>query len=161
MEKEKTEIDVSEEDENGIVRNYVTKSVEMRLVPVALADFEALTGIHVNMLKRLAKTYSIPFPEDRAKDLIASLIETSVMLTIKKPISDSLSERDRIARVLNSPVFIEATTYAVGKTFARHFASGGTFQDFDPEKSEKYYTEMLDEGKEEVPALKSDSEEIL
>jgi hypothetical protein len=40
-----------------------------------------------------------------------------------------------------------AFTYAVGKVFLQHFASGGTFLDFDPKTVREYFAKMFDEGK--------------
>jgi len=45
------------------------------------------------------------------------------------------------------PVVSGAFTYAIGKVFIQHFASGETFLTFDPEKVRDYYTEMFEEGK--------------
>ncbi|MCI5165392.1 MAG: GTPase, partial [Candidatus Electrothrix sp. GM3_4] len=45
------------------------------------------------------------------------------------------------------PATAEAVTYAVGKVFHQHFASGGTFLTFDPDKVREYYAQMLKEGK--------------
>ena len=38
-------------------------------------------------------------------------------------------------------------TYAAGRVFHQHFASGGTFLTFDPDKVREYYAQMLEEGK--------------
>ncbi|MCP4106117.1 MAG: hypothetical protein GY749_11350 [Desulfobacteraceae bacterium] len=45
------------------------------------------------------------------------------------------------------PVAASASTYALGKIFIQHFASGGTFLTFDPEKVKAYYAEMFEDGK--------------
>jgi len=37
------------------------------------------------------------------------------------------------------PIVAGAATYAIGKVFVRHFASGGTFLTFNPEKVKDYY----------------------
>jgi hypothetical protein len=42
-------------------------------------------------------------------------------------------------RWLALPGFNAAFTYAVGKVFQQHFASGGTFLTFDPEKVKGYF----------------------
>ena len=46
------------------------------------------------------------------------------------------------------PILAGATTYAVGKVFTQHFATGGTFLNFDPETVREYYYEMFKEGQD-------------
>ncbi len=48
--------------------------------------------------------------------------------------------------MLTMSITAAASTYAVGKVFIQHFASGGTFLSFDPEKVREYYQEMFKEG---------------
>jgi hypothetical protein len=44
----------------------------------------------------------------------------------------------------------------VGKVFARHFAEGGTFLSFDPEKAKAFYEEMFKEGQEVAADIKKE-----
>jgi len=53
------------------------------------------------------------------------------------------------------PITAGAVTYAVGKVFHQHFASGGTFLSFDPDKVRDYYAEMLREGKTVAANMKA------
>ena len=48
--------------------------------------------------------------------------------------------------MVSTAVFAGASTYAVGKVFTEHFASGGTFLTFDPEKVRKYYEQEFAQG---------------
>ena len=41
--------------------------------------------------------------------------------------------------VLSMPAMAAAVTWAVGKVFMQHFASGGTLLDFDPEKTRTHF----------------------
>jgi hypothetical protein len=41
------------------------------------------------------------------------------------------------------PGFAAASTWAVGKVFIQHFASGGTFLDFDPDKVRAHFNAEL------------------
>ena len=38
------------------------------------------------------------------------------------------------------PAFASGLTWAIGKVFVQHFASGGTFLDFDPDKVRAYFS---------------------
>ena len=56
------------------------------------------------------------------------------------------------------PIFAGASTYAVGKVFHQHFASGGTFLDFDAEKTRGYFSQLFEQGKKVAaePPLEAD-----
>ena len=60
------------------------------------------------------------------------------------------------AGVITMPIVAGATTYAIGKIFVQHFASGGTFLTFDPDKVKAYYTELLQEGQQVASEMKKE-----
>ena len=53
------------------------------------------------------------------------------------------------------PVFSGAATWAIGKVFIQHFASGGTFLDFDPKKVKDYFMDLFKQGQEIAHNLKT------
>ena len=53
-------------------------------------------------------------------------------------------------------VFAGASTYALGEVFKKHFSSGGTILDFDPERLRKLYKEQFEKGKKVVEDLKNE-----
>jgi hypothetical protein len=53
-------------------------------------------------------------------------------------------------------VFAGASTYALGEVFKKHFSSGGTILDFDPERLRKLYKEQFEKGKKVVEELKKE-----
>jgi len=54
-----------------------------------------------------------------------------------------------------------ASTYALGEVFKKHFETGGTFLDFDPERLRKYYNEKFEKGKEVAEELRKKQENIV
>ena len=52
--------------------------------------------------------------------------------------------------VASLPLFAGGITYAVGKVFITHFASGGTFLDFDPDKVRSYFNQQVGKVKSTV-----------
>jgi exopolyphosphatase/pppGpp-phosphohydrolase len=54
-------------------------------------------------------------------------------------------------------VFAGASTYALGEVFKKHFSSGGTILDFDPERLRKLYKEQFEKGKKVVEDLKNEN----
>ena len=150
------EVQVSEEETmtpeekvKKIVRNHVAASMAVGLVPIPLVDFVGVTGIQLNMLRSLAKAYSVPFSKDKGKNVLTSLIGGGASLPIGVAFGSLVKLIPVIGQTtgaLAMPATTGAMTYAVGKVFIQHFASGGTFLTFDPEAVRAYYAEMLKEG---------------
>jgi len=143
--------EVSKEELDKLIRYHVWGSIGVGLVPVPLIDFIALTGIQVNMLRKIAGAYNVPFFKDKAKNILTSLAGGALPTAVSGSLAASMSKAVPImgltAGIITMPVVAGATTYAIGKVFVQHFASGGTFLTFDPEKVKDYYAEMFKEGK--------------
>jgi uncharacterized protein (DUF697 family) len=149
-------------DADKILRNHIIGSMGVGLIPVPLVDFVALTGIQLNMLRRLAKEYGVPFSKDKVKNTLASLLGSGLTVSASGGIASLIKTIPIIgqtAGALSMPVLAGATTYAVGKVFVQHFASGGTFLDFDPDKVKDYYANMFKEGEKIASEMKNGSTE--
>ena len=136
------ETSASEEQISRLIRNHVYGSMGIGLVPIPIVDFLGITGIQLNMVRKLAAFYEIPFSKELTKNLIISLIGGAVPTCAAYPVASSVKFIPIIGQSLGAvsmPLVAGASTYAVGKVFYRHFASGGTFLTFDPEKARAYY----------------------
>jgi uncharacterized protein (DUF697 family) len=149
-------------DEDRIIRNHILASMGVGLIPVPLVDLIALTGVQLNMLRKLAKIYEVEFLKDKGKHLIAALLGSGVPVAIGGSLSSLVKAIPVVGQVtgaLTMPAAAGATTYAIAKVFIMHFASGGTFLDFDPETVKAYYAEMLKKGKHVADELKKEPPE--
>ncbi|MCP4346392.1 MAG: DUF697 domain-containing protein [Desulfobacterales bacterium] len=164
MAKEKEKKEIMEElpltdQGNKSVRNHMLVAMGVGVVPIPMVDVVGITGVQINMLRKLSKIYEIPFSEHKVKNIITPLIVGGGGAT---PIAWTLASLVKAVPVIGStigaismPVTAGAITYAMGKVFLQHFASGGTFLTFDPEKVKAYYAEMLKEGKTVAAGMKS------
>ncbi|KPA15982.1 GTPase domain-containing protein [Candidatus Magnetomorum sp. HK-1] len=137
-------------DEDKVIRNHVHTAVAISLLPTPLFDLVALTGVQINLVRKIAKKYNIPFMEDKVKNIISSLIGGSLPLAIAFPVISLVKAIPVLGQslaVVSLPAIAGATTYAVGKVFIRHFSAGGTFLTLDPSKVKGYYQDMFKEGK--------------
>jgi len=144
---------------HNIVRNHVVGSMGVGLIPIPLVDIVALTGVQLNMLRKLAKVYGVPFSKDKGKNVLASLLGAGMSVPIGATLSSlvkAIPVVGQTAGALTMPVTAGAITYAVAKVFTQHFASGGTFLNFDPEAVKEYYAEMLKEGEKVAGDLKQE-----
>ena len=109
------------------------------LIPLPVLDVVAVGGVQIQMLRRLSEIYGIPFSENRGKSIIASLAgsllpasaATSTAVTFSSLLKGLPGVGTAIG-ALTMPVFSAGATYAIGKAFIQHFASGGTLLDFNP-----------------------------
>jgi uncharacterized protein (DUF697 family) len=105
------------------------------LIPVPVVDMLAVGGLQVQMLRRLSQIYEVPFSENGGKALIASLAGTMIPATSSMGAGSALKAVPFVGWIVSGfvmPVLSAGATYAIGKAFIQHFASGGTLLDFNP-----------------------------
>lgn len=124
-----------EEMASKLVNRFAIWSGVAGLIPVPVVDAVAVGGLQVQMVRRISQIFDVPFSENVGKALIASLL--GVMI----PTTSSLGAVSAVKAVpivgtltagFMMPVLSAGATYAIGKTFIQHFASGGTLLDFNP-----------------------------
>jgi uncharacterized protein (DUF697 family) len=149
---EKKETEVSEAETDRILRHHVWASMGLGLIPIPIADFAGISIVQINLLRKLAKAYHVPFFRGAAKNILSALVGAMVPASVSGTVAASITKfipaLGQTAGVVTMPALAGASTYAVGKVFIQHFASGGTFLTFDPEKVKGYYSEMFQEGKD-------------
>ena len=137
-------------DIEKMIRNHVWGSMGLGLVPIPWIDFLGLTGIQLNLVRKISKTYDIPFSQDKVKNTIYSLVGGVLPISLGTPLISLVKTVPIVGQTFGAvtmPILAGASTYAIGKVFYRHFAAGGTFLTLDPEKVKEYYAEMFQEGK--------------
>ena len=120
-----------------IVKKYALYSAGAGLIPIPVADFAAITALEVKMLHDLGNLYGVPWSQETARPIVASLIggytSTRVGYGIGGSLMKSVPVLGQALGLLSVPAFGAGLTYAIGKVFIQHFASGGTFLDFNPD----------------------------
>lgn len=133
-----------------IIRRHVYMAMGVGLLPLPLLDFAAITGVQLNLMRKLAKLYDVPFSKDMVKNLVGALLGGAFPVSAGPQFAWSILKMfpviGQTIGVVSVSAFAGASTYAVGKVFNRHYFEGGTFLSFDPEKAKAYYGEMLGEG---------------
>lgn len=145
---------------NATIKNYVIANMAVSLVPFPLIDLVVITGIQLKMLHSLAKLWEVPFKKDVGKSILASLVgsgvPTGAAMTVASA-AKTIPMGGTAAGVISLSLLSGASTYAIGKVFTQHFASGGTFLDFDPDSVREHFNHLLAEGKQVVADLKKES----
>jgi uncharacterized protein (DUF697 family) len=145
-------VETNEQKSDKVTRRYVLWSMGGGLIPIVGLDIAAIIAAQLKMISELSKVYGVEFKENRAKSIVTTLIGglgivpvgTGVLFSAMKliPLVGPL------AATVALPVSAGAITYATGKIFTAHFASGGTLLDFNPEKMKAAYKKMFEEGKQ-------------
>ncbi len=149
--------EVSQETVEAILRNHVMTAMGVGLVPVPIIDFVAVSSIQLNLVRRLADLYDVPFLKNLFQNIISVLIGGGLPVTSARAASSLVKTIPVIGYSVGSvtmPVLAGASTYAIGKVFIQHFASGGTFLTFKPNKVKAYYTTMFEEGQQLASQIK-------
>lgn len=126
------------------IQRYSTWSVIGGLVPLPVVDLIAVGGLQLQMLRRLAAIYDVPFRADRAKSVVASMLGSILPASAATTTAMTLGSALKVVPGLGSavgllamPSFSAGATYLIGRVFMQHFASGGTLLDFHaPDYSE-------------------------
>ncbi|MDD5034765.1 MAG: DUF697 domain-containing protein [Methylococcaceae bacterium] len=135
----------------NLIKNYVIGATALGLVPLPLVDLAAIMALQVKLVHGLAKHYEVPFKENLARSLVASLLSGTISsigflglasLAKSVPVLGALGGTGGVA------IAGGAVTYGVGRVFAGHFESGGTLMDFNPKKRRPQFQRELRKGKQ-------------
>jgi uncharacterized protein (DUF697 family) len=137
-EKDAADIADSPELRNEIASKLVDRfalwSGVAGLIPVPVFDVFAVGGLQIQLLRRLSQIYDVPFSDNRGKALIASLAGSMIPATSGIGAASALKAVPIVGMIAAGfvmPALSAGATYAIGKAFMQHFASGGTLLDFN------------------------------
>lgn len=138
------------------VRQHMQLALAVGLVPIPLVDFTAVAALQLRLLRDLAALYDVEFSTQRGKAAIAALAggasSTLASVGLRRLVPQLIGLPLLVACATGTAAFAGASTFAIGRVFTQHFASGGTFLTFDPERVRAFYAEALAQGREEVQA---------
>jgi uncharacterized protein (DUF697 family) len=118
-----------------LVERFALWSGAAGLLPIPFVDVAAVAGLQLQMLRRISQIYGVPFSANQGKSIIASLMGSMIPATSGMGAASALKSVPAIGTAVGTITMSgvsAAATYAIGKVFIQHFASGGTLLDFDP-----------------------------
>jgi uncharacterized protein (DUF697 family) len=164
--KNEENAEITPENENvekagKTVKNYMWYSMGAGLIPIPFLDLAAISGLQLKMISDLCKHYETSFKEQNGKAIIAALLGFIVPESLSRGVMGSLLKAipiiGPIAGGLSMPLFTGASTYAIGSLFIRHFESGGTLFDMDPQKMREHFKEEFENGKDIAKEVRAKS----
>jgi uncharacterized protein (DUF697 family) len=129
------ETEQRDEVASKLVNRFAVWSGVAGLIPLPVVDVVAVGGLQLEMLRRISKIYGVPFSENRGKALIAALAGSMIPATSGIGTASALKAVPVVGMIVSGfvmPLLSAGATYAIGKAFIQHFASGGTLLDFNP-----------------------------
>ncbi len=141
-----------------IIRNHVIWSLGAGFIPVVAADVLAVSALQLDMIRQLCRVYDVNFSETQGKAIVTSLTSSTLARLGAGSIAKLVPVVGSVLGGITNSVFAGASTYALGEVFKKHFESGGTILDFDPERLKKLYKEKFEKGKKVATQLQKQEE---
>jgi uncharacterized protein (DUF697 family) len=142
-----------------VVNQHMAVSAGVGFVPLPLLDMVALTGVQLNMLRKLAEIYEVPFTRNLVKSILAALVggiaPTKAALGATGSLVKAIPGIGTYIGWATMPALAGATSYAIGRVFIEHFERNGTFLTFRPLAAR----EQMDEYMSQAPAAVGESDE--
>ena len=131
------------------VNSYTLASLAVGLLPGGVLDLAALAALQLSLVSSLATTYKLDFSSNVVQSLIGTLLEWTIVRSVSQPLASLLwfvPVVGPIASAFSLSALFAASTYATGKVFTQHFATGGTLLTFDPAQVREHYEEEFQRG---------------
>ena len=141
-----------------IIRNHVVWSMGAGMIPVLVADIFAVSAIQLDMIRQMAKIYDLEFNELQGKAIVTSLTSSAVARIAAGSVVKLIPGLGSLIGGVTVSAFAGASTYALGEVFKKHFESGGTILDFDPDRVRQMYKEKFEKGKDIAKEWKKEAE---
>ena len=132
---------------HSIIKNHMIWSMGAGFIPVPIADLFAVSAIQLDMIRQMCKLYEVDFKHTEGKAVITALTGSGLARLGARAVK-FIPGVGSILGGITMSVLSGASTFALGEVFKKHFETGGTFLDFDPERLKKYYHEKFEKGKE-------------
>jgi uncharacterized protein (DUF697 family) len=134
-----------------LVKNHVIAAMAIGTLPLPLIDIAALTALQLRMIARLSKLYNIPFSQNIAKSVTASLLGAIIPGAAQRWSWSLLKFIPLIGVALGaiaSTTTAGTATYAVGRAFIRHFEQGKSFLTLRIEDIREDVRSFMQKGKD-------------
>lgn len=149
--------DERSKEANTVIREHIVLSMGAGLIPIIMVDVFAVSALQLDMINQLCGVYNVDYSETQSKAIVTSLT-SSTLARVGGSLVKMIPGVGSVLGGVTVSVFAGASTYALGEVFKKHFESGGTILDFDPQRLRKMYREKFEKGKKVAEQLRRESE---
>lgn len=143
---------------DAIIQNHVMLSMGAGLIPFVGVDIFAISALQLDMINQLCRLYRVDYSETQTKAIVTALT-SSTLARVGGSLVKMIPGVGSLLGGVTVSVFAGASTYAIGEVFKKHFESGGTILDFDPQRVRKLYKEKFEKGKKVAEQLRREREQ--
>ncbi len=132
----------------SLVNRHAAMAAGTGLIPVPAVDVVALTGIELNLIKRLCDLYGVKFTRQLGLNIAASLVAGTVPVALMTMTASFVKLIPGLGTVAGSAAMAVnggAIIYAIGSVMVRHFESGGDLLNFDAKQAKAYFKQQVEE----------------
>ena len=133
-----------------LIRAHVGLAVAGGAVPIPIVDLAAVTAVQLDMLKKLASLYEVPFDGSSSRAFVVSLTSAlggSMAARLAASAVKLIPGVGSIAGAMGQVAATGASTYAVGNLFRRMLREGKSIDDVDVESVKLEAAEYYELGK--------------
>jgi uncharacterized protein (DUF697 family) len=145
-----------QEQAQSIIRYYSGWSIGAGIVPVPIVDMLLVSGVQIQMLRKLSELYEVNFSEHMARNLVAALlgglVPQALSTSLVGPLIRTIPGIGMLLGMVTMPALSAAATYALGRVFTEHFESGGTLLTFDAAKMREFFRKEYAAARGSKPA---------
>ncbi|MFC4159115.1 YcjF family protein [Chitinimonas lacunae] len=149
---------------SSTIETHSLVALTVGLIPVPGVDVLALSGVQLNLLRKLGNFYGLSLTDQLGKKLIGAVLGAYAPVAIAAPVASVLKIVPFVGQLAGAAavsITAGAATYALGKVFVQHFESGGTFLDFDPRSVSSHFSKAFAEGKQFVREAKEAGKDVV
>jgi len=140
----------------AIIKHYSLISAGVGFVPLPLLNWAGIITAQALMVAEIGRAFGVaPTTKERIRTLIVALVASIFQKEIGIRLAGGLllvPVIGSVAAIFATPAMAWAATQGVGKVFETHFASGGTFLDFDPVKVQAKMKADVEAARANAPA---------
>jgi uncharacterized protein (DUF697 family) len=139
---------------NSVIKYHALMSAGFGLIPVPYADLAAVAATQANMIRELAKIYSVPFNKEYVKTAIASILGGGLPFaaSMSPAITSTIKAVPFVGQALGAiimPGLSTAATVALGRLFLSHFEAGGNLLNLNVDELRKHFRREFEAAKAE------------
>ena len=136
-----------------LINRYTAWAAAAGVIPIPVVDAAAVGAVQLKMLRELSSIYDVEFSANRGKSIIGALVGAVAPAGVAAGAASALKAVPVVGTALGSiamPAASAAATYALGRVFTLHFASGGTLLDFNPKDYRDFMREQAAKKRSEA-----------
>lgn len=138
---------------DALIRDHAVYAMGAAAIPIPVFDIVAVTGVQVDLVRRLAEAYDVRWDRSRGEAIVLSLAGASLarlgasVIKVFPGVGWLLGGATQIA-------LSGASTYAVGQVFCNHFADHGELEEMDADALRSRYESFVSKGREMAHVLR-------